>query len=159
MADRTEQQERRRRRAEANLQDRSDEVSDEIDELEEDDDSGSVSLTQAKGRATPGRRIAEDEDEGGNFFTRTIRRLVGYFEGVRSELRKVSWPTQEETRRLTIIVIITLIIASLVLGTISLLFTELFRFGLNNPFILIGFMVIAIGAGLVITRLSRRSSV
>jgi preprotein translocase subunit SecE len=153
MADRTDQQEGRRR---FRLKVRPVETEDEIDEVEDVEDNRAV--TAAKGRATPARRQQDEEEEEGNFITRLVRGLVEYFEGVRSELRKVAWPTREETRRLTIIVISTLIITSLVLGVISLLFTELFRIGLNSPLILIGFMVIAVGAGVIYSRMRQRSS-
>jgi preprotein translocase subunit SecE len=129
-----------------------DETLDEAEELEalegDESDDDERGLTVGKGRATPGRRNQEDETERGNFITRRVRGLGNYFEGVRGELKKVSWPTREETRRLTIIVITTLIIASILLGVvISGLFSELFRIGLNNPIILLGFMVLAVGGG------------
>ena len=131
---------------------------DEVEVVEEAEDS-ERGLTAAKGRATPGRRTADDKEEGGNFLTRLARGLRHYFEGVRSELKKVAWPTREDTRRLTLIVIGMLIVSSLVLGAIGALFTELFRIGLNNPLVLIGFMVAAVGGGFIFyqTR-SRRSN-
>lgn len=125
--------------------------------LQAEDTSEEKALAVGKGRATPSRREADEEDEkqGGNIATRTVSGLGEYFQGVRSELRKVAWPTTEDTRRLSIIVLITLVLTSLALGAISLAFTELFRFGLGNPLILIVFMVVAVGAGVLI---SRRSS-
>ena len=105
-------------------------------------------ITASKGRPHAGRRRQEEEeDDSGNVATRTVGGIREYFEGVRSELQKVAWPTREETRRLTIIVLITLILAALILGAISLSFTELFRIGLSQPLILLGFMFIAVGAG------------
>src|SRR5215207_5718867 len=63
-------------------------------------------ITAPKGRATPSRRREEEEeDEGGNIVTRTSGGLREYLEGVRSELKKVAWPTREEVTRLTIIVL------------------------------------------------------
>lgn len=116
-------------------------------------------VTAAKGRATPSRRRQEEDEESSNLATRTVGGLRGYFEGVRSELEKVVWPTREETRRLTIIVLITLIASSLALGTISFVFTELFRVGLASPIILIGVMLIAVVGALIFYRYnSRRSS-
>jgi preprotein translocase subunit SecE len=131
---------------------------DDIKVVDEVEDHGR-GMTAAKGRVTPGRRTAEDEDEGGNFLTRLVRGLRHYFEGVRAELKKVAWPTREDTRRLTLIVIGMLIASSLVLGTIGLLFTELFRIGLNSPLVLLGFMVVVVVGGFIFyqTR-SRRSN-
>jgi preprotein translocase subunit SecE len=124
----------------------------EIDDDEEDD--ANRGLTASKGRATPSRRQREEEAEEnrGNFLTRFVRNLRDYFEGVRSEVGKVVWPTREETRRLSTIVLIALIIASLILGTISGLFTELFRLALESPFIVIAFMV---GGGIALWFIGR----
>lgn len=143
-----------RRRRSALARNRSEEEETEMEESVED--SG---ITVGKGRATPSRRRQEEVEESGNFATRTIGGLRGYLEGVRSELEKVVWPTREEWRRLTVIVLVVLIISSLALGLISFLFTELFRIGINSPIILIGAMLIAVAAGLVVYRYnSRRSS-
>lgn len=109
-------------------------------------------ITAGKGRATPSRRRQDDEEESGNLATRTVGGLRGYFEGVRSELEKVVWPTREEWRRLTVIVLITLIASALALGAISFIFTELFRIGLANPIILIAAMLIAVAGGFIVYR-------
>jgi len=99
----------------------------EVEEQEDDEAVEDRGVTVGKGRATPSRRRQDEaEEDSGNVATRTVGGLREYFEGVRSELGKVIWPTREEARRLTIIVLVTLIAASIVLGAISLLFTELF---------------------------------
>lgn len=139
-------------------------VADEIDEAEledeaEDDDGGARALTPAKGRPTPSRREREAaEEEKGGLVTRLVRGTRGYLEGVRSELAKVAWPTREDTRRLTQIVIVTLVVSSLVLGAISLAFTRLFAVGLRSPLVLLIVMAIGVGIGLWWDRYSRRSS-
>jgi preprotein translocase subunit SecE len=48
------------------------------------------------------------------------------------ELRKVSWPTWQEAVRLTGIVMVVLFFASLFLGTIDFLLTEVFRLLLTS---------------------------
>jgi preprotein translocase SecE subunit len=113
----------------------------------------------AKNRPTPSTRRRHEEEDDGNIIERTRGGLSGYVEGVREELQKVAWPSPEETRRLTIIVVATLIAAALILGIISAAFTELFRIGLNAPIVLLGVMAIAIVAGVVISRVNKRSSV
>lgn len=114
-------------------------------------------ITAGKGRPTPSRRQMEEEAEAvqGNFIQRTVANLREYFAGVRTELAKVTWPTREDTRRLSIIVIIVLIIASIALGIISFLFTQIFQVGLNNPIILLLIMLAGAGLGLVIARMVR----
>jgi preprotein translocase subunit SecE len=128
----------------------------DVEEAEEDERG----VTVGKGRATPSRRRQEEAEEktGNNLATRVVGGLREYIEGVRSELGKVVWPTREEIRRLTVIVLVTLILASLILGTISLLFTELFRIGLNSPIVLLGVMFIAVAGGLIYARISSRRS-
>lgn len=119
-----------------------DEVVDEaIEEVEEDDsEDDERGLTVGKGRATPGRRTQEVEiaKSEGNFVTRRFRGLAEYWEGVRDEARKVVWPTREETRRLTAIVLTVTIIASVVLGAISLGFSGMIAAGLNSPVLVFG---------------------
>jgi len=127
--------------------------------IEEEEVVEERGVTVGKGRATPGRRQQDEEEDTGNVATRTVGGFREYLEGVRSELSKVIWPTREEAQRLTIIVIVTLVVSAAILGAISLLFTELFRIGLGSPIILLAVMVIAIAGGLIFMRVnSRRSS-
>ncbi len=116
------------------------------------------SLTVGKGRATPSRRKQVEEEDSGNIATRSVGGVREYIEGVRTEIGKVVWPTREETWRLTLIVLATLIASAVVLGAISLLFTDLFKAGLSNPILLIGVMVIAVGGGLIFNRYNKGQS-
>jgi len=70
----------------------------------------SMPLTAAGGR---GRR-------GGN--------PLAFLHDVRSELRKVAWPTSRETVNLTVVVVALSAVVGLFLGGVDLLFQELFRF-------------------------------
>jgi preprotein translocase subunit SecE len=119
----------------------------DVDEVEIEEEEDARSLTAPKGRATPGRRQQQQvaEEERGNFITRPLHRLSNYLHDVRSEVRKVIWPTREETGQLTRLVLIATIISAIILGVISLLFTELFRLGLDQPIIFVGLFVIVIG--------------
>jgi len=141
---------RRRRRAQA--------AAPAAEIVETGDEHVERGLTVGKGRATPSRRqLEEKQEEKGNIFVRAFNGLREYFEGVRSEVQKVIWPTREETRRLTIIVLVALIISSIVLGAISFGFTELFRIGLGTPVVLLIFMGIAIVVGYILYRRSQPS--
>jgi len=104
-------------------------------------------VTARKGRATPGRRNLPVARESGNRLTRPFISLRVYFEGVRDELGKVSWPTREEARRLSTIVLVSTLLASLVLGLIALGYGELFRVGLGQPLLFLGFFVVVLGLG------------
>jgi len=55
---------------------------------------------------------------------RFIPRL-GYFREVIGELKKVVWPTREETRRLTIMVIIVSVAVGIFLGAVDFGFTRI----------------------------------
>jgi preprotein translocase subunit SecE len=139
-----DKKERRRRRRHQAAQESEEEDSQlEVEEVEEEeDDDDSRSITAGKGRATPGRRNTQEVVKTGNAVTRFFGSLREYFEGVNSEVRKVAWPTREETRRLTSIVILVTIAASIILGLIGLGFTELFRLGLANPVVFVVFFAI-----------------
>ena len=53
---------------------------------------------------------------------------LDFIRDVRSELRKVAWPTQRETINLTAVVIALSVVVGLFLGGVDFLFQELFRF-------------------------------
>jgi len=53
---------------------------------------------------------------------------LNFIHDVRSELRKVAWPTQRETINLTVVVIALSVTVGLFLGGVDFLFQELFRF-------------------------------
>jgi preprotein translocase subunit SecE len=92
-----------------------------------------------KDRPTPARR--ESGGSRGNIITRGIRAIVDYFMSTRAELQKVSWPTRQESLRLSGIVIAVTIVSSLALGAVDLLYGELFRIGLSSPVI---FVILAV---------------
>jgi preprotein translocase SecE subunit len=145
-------------------------IVDDVEELEndtgedevEEEVSSTRGITAPKGRATPGRRTQEVEEEkaesgivGG--ITSPFRSMAEYWEGVRSELQKVIWPTREETQRLATIVLVVTIISSLALGLISLIFSGLIAAGLNSPLIVFGgiFLVAVIGFGVYLRNSNR----
>ena len=52
--------------------------------------------------------------------------IVRYLRETRAELSKVSWPTWPEARKLTIIVLVTVVASSIVFGGFDYLFAQLF---------------------------------
>lgn len=106
-----------------------------------------------KGRVTPGRRAGESNSTGGgNFITRTFGGIFEYLSEVRSELRKVTWPTPEEVRRLTIVVLAVTIASAIVLGLFSLFVGEVVRLGLRTPIIFAVIGAVTVGAAIWYTR-------
>ena len=67
--------------------------------------------------------------------TKKPNAVVRYFRETSAELRKVTWPTRQEARRLTTVVVIVVAVTSAALG--------LFDFGFAR---LIG-LIVAIGSG------------
>jgi len=154
-AEKLEQEGRRRRRL---FGQRSEPEIVDTPETDEDDEEAR-GITASKGRATPSRRRQDEEEDQRSWLVRTRDSVVDYIDGVRSELDKVVWPTREEAQRLTTIVIVTLVASSLILGAISVIFTELFTIGLNRPVILLAVVLIALVAGYAVWRsYNRRAS-
>jgi preprotein translocase subunit SecE len=54
--------------------------------------------------------------------TRSENAIVRYFKETRAELRKVTWPTREETRTLTTIIVIVTVAMAIFLGLLDYLF-------------------------------------
>ncbi|HLV37065.1 MAG TPA: preprotein translocase subunit SecE [Spirillospora sp.] len=125
-------------------------------QVSDEEADGGHSVAVRKGRATPGRRATSEAEGGGNFITRSVRSVREYFEGVQSELGKVTWPTREETIRLSSIVLVTTLISSIILGLIALGYSELFRIGLDQPMLFLGFFVGVVVIGFVLYRRSNR---
>ena len=115
------------------------------------DEQESNSLTEKKGRATPSRRERKTQksknEPQGNAITSPIYATLDYFSNVRAELNKVSWPSREDTRRLTILCINVTIASALFLGALSLILTEFIQLGLapGNSWMLLGVIVAMVG--------------
>lgn len=118
-------------------------------------------ITEAKGRATPSRRkgeVTQTKKESRNPIVRSFAGVREYFEGVQSEIQKVTWPTREEAQRLTWIVGAVTLASSLFLGGLSILFTELFNIGVNMPWVFILVFVAFIGLMFAYARFVNQSS-
>ncbi|HHT21630.1 MAG TPA: preprotein translocase subunit SecE [Tissierellia bacterium] len=57
-----------------------------------------------------------------------FERVKNYLRGVRSELRKVTWPTRKELINYTIIVIVVTIILAMIIGLFDLFWNRLFYY-------------------------------
>ena len=51
--------------------------------------------------------------------------VVRYFRETAAELRKVTWPTRQEARHLTTVVVIVVILMAIALGLVDYLFSRL----------------------------------
>ena len=68
-----------------------------------------------------------DKSSKPNRFQRIGRGIRQYFKETIGELRKVSWPTRNEAWDLTKVVLIVLIAMTLFLGSLDLVYSQLFR--------------------------------
>jgi preprotein translocase subunit SecE len=92
---------------------------------------------------------ADTKAQSGNF-------LIRYLKETRAELRKVHWPTQQEARTLTLVVMSVTVAMAFLLGLLDFVFDRLLNGIVNlNPvaivltvLILVGFF----GLGYLITR-------
>ncbi len=115
-------------------------------------------ITQKKGKATPGRRTRKvknvKSEPQGNTLTRPLYMTVDYFVNVRSELNKVSWPSREDTRRLTILCINVTIASAIFLGILAVIWSEFMRIGLNpgNAWMLLAVIVAMVGGAFFMIR-------
>ncbi len=123
-------------------------------------------LTEKKGRATPGRRQRRKSKSGGgtaknepqgNAITRPIYSTIDYFNNVRGEMQKVSWPSREDTRRLTILCINVTIASSIFLGGLSVILTQFIETGLapGNAWMLIATIIVMVGGAVYAIRSGR----
>jgi preprotein translocase subunit SecE len=82
--------------------------------------------------------------------------LVRYFKETRSELRKVNWPTRQEARTLTLVVLIVTVAMAVLLGVLDFVFNRLLNGIINlNPIaIVITVLIVAgmFGAGILLAR-------
>ncbi|MCY3835862.1 MAG: preprotein translocase subunit SecE [Anaerolineaceae bacterium] len=109
--------------------------------------------------ATPGRRTADQPGFLSNFILfRPVVRFWLYLQDVGAEIRKVSWPTRADARRLTRIVLIVTIAAAICLGLASFGLSELFRYGIETPLILLGTFALIVGGTLYRMRRNARST-
>ena len=119
-------------------------------------ENSSPTAGQRKERPTPTRREATNK---GNFITRFFRGIANYFVDTRAELQKVTWPTRQETLRLSGIVLAVTAVFSVALGLLDYLYGELFRIGFSSPIVFVIFgvaLVIVVGGSTLMLR--RRGS-
>ena len=117
-------------------------------------------ITRGKATATPSRRTTPQTSFLSNFIVfRPLARFWGYLQNVAIEIRKVAWPTRADARRLTGIVLIVTIAAAICLGLVSFGLSELFRFGIETPLVLLGtFALIVVGTLYRLRRSARSAS-
>lgn len=60
--------------------------------------------------------------------TNVKKEKTGFFKGVKSELKKVSWPGKKDVINYTIVVLIMVLFCAIAIGAMDFVFKALFRF-------------------------------
>jgi preprotein translocase subunit SecE len=94
------------------------------------DKSAKAEVEKGRERTRPAsggaqRRSASSGREAPRKGAKSRNPIIRYFQDTREELRKVSWPTQDETIRLSVIVLGTTVAFAIFLGLLDLLFQQL----------------------------------
>lgn len=110
-----------------------------------------------KERSTPSTR--QPKAAGSGILSRIpiVRGVVAYFRGVSSEMQKVTWPSREETTRLTGVVLGVTIAFAITLGLLDAFFAWWFKqaFNTDSEIIFLGIaaaLVVLLGGGYVTLR-------
>ncbi|RME69492.1 MAG: preprotein translocase subunit SecE [Chloroflexi bacterium] len=78
---------------------------------------------------------------------RTENAVVRYFKETRAELRKVTWPTREETKNLTTIIVVVTVAMALFLGLLDYIFQIIVAGIVAGDIVRIGVAVVLFLAG------------
>jgi preprotein translocase subunit SecE len=62
-----------------------------------------------------------------------VRRIRRYFDEVWSELRKVSWPTREQVRNLTVLVFVISLVVGIYIAVLDAFFQGVIAFLVSGP--------------------------
>jgi preprotein translocase subunit SecE len=86
--------------------------------------------------------VAKTKTGASTTATRSENAIVKYFKGTRAELRKVTWPTREETKTLTTIIVIVTVAMAIFLGLLDYLFQVVVAGVITGQLIGIGVAVV-----------------
>jgi len=91
--------------------------------------------------------VAKSKSGAATTTTRSENAVVRYFKETRAELRKVTWPTREETKTLTTIIVIVTVAMAIFLGLLDYLFQTVVAGIITGSLIQIGLAVILFVGG------------
>ena len=91
--------------------------------------------------------MAKSKSGAATTTTRSENAVVRYFKETRAELRKVTWPTREETKTLTTIIVIVTVAMAIFLGLLDYLFQTVVAGIITGSLIQIGLAVILFVGG------------
>ena len=107
-----------------------------------------------KDRPTPSaRQAAKPQKASRGFVDRipVVRSVVAYLRGVVAEMQKVTWPTREETRNLTLLVLGVTVAFAIGLGALDAFFSWWFRQAFHpdseTVFLAVAAAMLVVGSG------------
>ena len=87
----------------------------------------STRQVRTTGSAAKAPSTQKNQEKGQNVFQQWMDRLSQLIRDTRSEIKKVTWPDRETTRKLTLLVIGVSIVLGLLLGGIDFFLLKLFE--------------------------------
>jgi len=115
------------------------------DEYDDEEDVRPGGKTASKGAPTRSRReILEARAQAGAATGENLPfmgRVVAYLRGVAAEVQKVTWPTAEDARQLTLIVLGVTVFFSILLGAIDFFYGVWFREGVESTEMFLGIAI------------------
>ncbi|MBP7999974.1 MAG: preprotein translocase subunit SecE [Chloroflexi bacterium] len=84
-----------------------------------------VKAEKGKEKGQSPEKEKQQKNQGENALTRFSEAVRRYFRETRGELRRVTWPTREESQRLTGVVIAVTIVFALFLGALDFVFSNI----------------------------------
>ena len=84
-----------------------------------------VKVEKGKDKSRSPEKDKPQKNQGENALTRFSEGISRYYRETRGELRRVTWPTREESQRLTGVVIAVTIAFALFLGALDFVFSTL----------------------------------
>jgi preprotein translocase subunit SecE len=91
-----------------------------------------------------------------SFLYRIVEPIARYLRETRAELRKVTWPSRQESWNLTLIVLGTTVAMSIILGVSDFLFSEIMKGIVTSNLVWIGVgAVVAIGGAAAVYVIGR----
>ena len=91
--------------------------------------------------------MAKSRSSSASTTTKEPNAIIKYFQDTRAELRRVTWPTREETRKLTLIIVAVTLVMAIFLGTLDYIFQGLVAGIIIGSWLQIGVSIILFAAG------------
>lgn len=91
--------------------------------------------------------MAKSKSSAATGTTREENPIVKYFKETRAELRKVTWPTRDETRSLTTIIVAVTVAMAVFLGTLDFVFQQVAAGVISGQLVLIILAIVLFLAG------------